>query len=168
MEFLSHLPSTSPSANPLHPTLFELIAQDQLRDLIQPTLRYLVVVGHFHDISDGSSMLNAIQDIFLDLRHGMMSYTQDLCFLLIDISSLHMVARLGMLLISGGSFTENFYGLKRERTISSPPLSRTVARAPNQVSQRTKLRNVDIYKSLFMLVTTPSCPVPNDRLESPI
>ena len=45
MEFLSHLPSTSPSANPLRPTLFELIAQDQLRDLIQPALRYLVAVS---------------------------------------------------------------------------------------------------------------------------
>ena len=44
MEFLSHLPSTSPSANPLRPTLFELIAQDQLRDLIQPALRYIVTV----------------------------------------------------------------------------------------------------------------------------
>jgi hypothetical protein len=44
MEFLSHLPSTSPSANPLRPTLFELIAQDQLRDLIQPALRYIVAV----------------------------------------------------------------------------------------------------------------------------
>jgi hypothetical protein len=44
MEFLSHLPSTSPSASPLRPTLFELIAQDQLRDLIQPALRYIVAV----------------------------------------------------------------------------------------------------------------------------
>ena len=44
MEFLSHLPSTSPSANPLRPTLFELVAQDQLRDLIQPALRYIVAV----------------------------------------------------------------------------------------------------------------------------
>ena len=51
-----------------------------------------------------------------------------------------------------GSFTENFYGLKRERTLSSPPLLRTTARVPLQVSQRTKLRTVDIYKSLFMLV----------------
>jgi len=44
MEFLSHLPLTSPSANPLRPTLFELIAQDQLRDLIQPALRYVIAV----------------------------------------------------------------------------------------------------------------------------
>lgn len=44
MEFLSHLPSTTPLANPLRPTLFELIAQDELRDLIRPTLRYIVAV----------------------------------------------------------------------------------------------------------------------------
>src|SRR5271167_432381 len=55
----------------------------------------------------------------------------------------------------GGSFTENFYGLKRERSISSPSLSRTTTRVPNQVSQRTKLRTIDIYKSLFMLVGVP-------------
>jgi len=53
-----------------------------------------------------------------------------------------------------GSFTENFYGLKRERTLSSPPLSRATLRVPLQVSQRTKLRSTDIYKSLFMLVRT--------------
>jgi hypothetical protein len=94
MEFLSHLPSTSPSANPLRPTLFELIAQDQLRDLIQPALRYLVAVVHVHDISNGSSMLNAIQDIFSNFRHGMMNYMQDLCSSLTDISLLHMVVRL--------------------------------------------------------------------------
>ena len=56
------------------------------------------------------------------------------------------------LLTSGGSFTENFYGLKRERTISSPPLSRTTQRVPHLISERTKLRTIDIYKSLFMLV----------------
>jgi hypothetical protein len=61
MEFLSHLPSTSPSANPLRPTLFELIAQDQLRDLIQPTLRYIVAVVHSVPTSlPSSSMLNVI------------------------------------------------------------------------------------------------------------
>jgi hypothetical protein len=55
-------------------------------------------------------------------------------------------------LTTGGSFTENFYGLKRERAISSPPLSSTTARVPNQISQATKLRAVEVYKSLFMLV----------------
>lgn len=45
--------------------------------------------------------------------------------------------------------------MKRERTISSPPLSRTTARVPNQISQRTKLGTIDIYKSLFMLIGVP-------------
>jgi peroxin-12 len=58
------------------------------------------------------------------------------------------------LVTTGGSFTENFYGLKREKTLSSPPLSRTTARVPNQVSQKTKLRTTDVYKSLFMLVSS--------------
>jgi peroxin-12 len=70
----------------------------------------------------------------------------------------HFLVTYGTLKLSqpvltvGGSFTENFYGLKRERTLSSPPLPRTAARVPVQVSQRTKLRTTEIYKSLFMLV----------------
>jgi peroxin-12 len=76
------------------------------------------------------------------------------CCWLSDTFSLLMVYQLSIL-ISDGSFTENFYGLKRERTISSPPLPRTTARVPRKVSERTKLRTVDIYKSLFMLVGVP-------------
>jgi CDK inhibitor PHO81 len=31
--------------NPLKPSLFELVAQEQLRDLLQPALRYVLSVG---------------------------------------------------------------------------------------------------------------------------
>jgi len=157
MEFLSHLPSTSPSANPLRPTLFELIAQDQLRDLIQPALRYLISVGSLSPMSaDFSFTLNATHGIFLNLWFGTMRYMQDLCSLWIDIFLSHMVVPIWEFdWFWGGSFTENFYGLKRERMVACPPLSWTATRVPDKVSQRTKLRTVDIYKSLFMLVVRP-------------
>lgn len=77
-----------------------------------------------------------------------------LCCWLSGTFSPLMVYQLSTL-TSGGSFTQNFYGLKRERTISSPPLPRTTARVPRKVSERTKLRTIDIYKSLFMLVGVP-------------
>jgi hypothetical protein len=64
MEFFSHLPSSSLSANPLRPTLFELIAQDQLRDLIQPALRYIIAVFSSGGMTKCSSMPNEILDIF--------------------------------------------------------------------------------------------------------
>ena len=77
MEFLSHLPLTSPSANPLRPTLFELIAQDQLRDLIQPALRYVIAVLPPVRLRCllSSSMLNDILDISLNWQLGTMNYT---------------------------------------------------------------------------------------------
>ena len=90
MEFLSHLPLTSPSANPLRPTLFELIAQDQLRDLIQPALRYVIAVLFLSSVSltpFSSSMLNDILDISSNWQLGTMSYTQVSCSSSTAISS---------------------------------------------------------------------------------
>ena len=41
MEFFNDIGS-----DPLKPSLFELIAQEQLRDLLQPTLKYVLAVSH--------------------------------------------------------------------------------------------------------------------------
>lgn len=34
------------SCGPQHPSIFELLAQDQLRDLLQPAVRYVLNVSH--------------------------------------------------------------------------------------------------------------------------
>lgn len=34
-------------ADPLKPSLFELVAQEQLRDLLQPALKYVLAVRNF-------------------------------------------------------------------------------------------------------------------------
>ena len=40
MEFFNDV-----GADPLKPSLFELVAQEQLRDLLQPALKYVLAVG---------------------------------------------------------------------------------------------------------------------------
>jgi hypothetical protein len=42
MEFFNDIGS-----DPLKPSLFELVAQEQLRDLLQPALKYVLAVGEF-------------------------------------------------------------------------------------------------------------------------
>ena len=55
----------------------------------------------------------------------------------------------------GGSFTENFYGMKRERVLAVNNLKRASAAAPDLVREATKLSKKDIWKSLFMIVGIP-------------
>lgn len=52
----------------------------------------------------------------------------------------------------GGSFTENFYGMKRERVLAVDDLSRTASNVPDLLRERTKLREFDVWKSLFVVV----------------
>lgn len=52
----------------------------------------------------------------------------------------------------GGSFTENFYGMKRERVLAVDNLSRTTSNVPDLLRERTKLREFDVWKSLFVVV----------------
>jgi hypothetical protein len=40
MEFFNDI-----GGDPLKPSLFELVAQEQLRDLLQPALKYVLAVG---------------------------------------------------------------------------------------------------------------------------
>jgi len=51
----------------------------------------------------------------------------------------------------GGSFTENFYGIKRERVIAKE-LPRASKAAPDILASSTKLRRLDVWKSLFIIV----------------
>jgi hypothetical protein len=51
----------------------------------------------------------------------------------------------------GGNFTENFYGMKRERVIAQD-LPRAAKVVPDILSESTKLRGPDVWKSLFIIV----------------
>ncbi len=57
----------------------------------------------------------------------------------------------------GGSFTENFYGLKRERVlrVRGGEIPRASLGAPEAVREVLKLRDVDVWKNLAVLVGLP-------------
>jgi hypothetical protein len=57
----------------------------------------------------------------------------------------------------GGSFTENFYGLKRERVlrIKGGEIPRAQLGAAPQVRETLKLRNSDVWRNLAVLVGLP-------------
>jgi hypothetical protein len=55
MEFFNDV-----GADPLKPSLFELVAQEQLRDLLQPALKYVLAVSTFLSIS---RLLSLILDL---------------------------------------------------------------------------------------------------------
>ncbi|RMZ89714.1 hypothetical protein DV736_g3045, partial [Chaetothyriales sp. CBS 134916] len=57
----------------------------------------------------------------------------------------------------GGSFTENFYGLKREKVLSvrGGEIRRTQLAVPDEVRQRLRLQGADVWKNLLVLVGIP-------------
>ena len=57
----------------------------------------------------------------------------------------------------GGSFTENFYGLKRERAlrIKGGEAPRTRLQAPDLMRETLKLRDADVWKNVAVLVGLP-------------
>ncbi|KAF8437422.1 Pex12 amino terminal region-domain-containing protein [Terfezia claveryi] len=130
MEFMSN----SSGFDENKPSLFELISETQLRDLLEPSVRYL---------------LGAVTE-----RHPR--------YLIHIFNRFDEAYALVMLLVErhylktwGGSFTENFYGMKRERVLAVPNLPRASAAAPDVLREATKLGKKDIWKSLFMIVGVP-------------
>lgn len=120
------------------PSLFELLSETQLRELLGPSLRYLLVVATHRHPRYLIRILNRFDEVYA------------LLMLLIER---HYLARWG------GSFTENFYGLKRERVLATkvPRAQRVV---PQLVAESTKLGRNDVLKSLFVVV---SCPPRRER-----
>lgn len=57
----------------------------------------------------------------------------------------------------GGSFTENFYSLKRERVLRTKDgeIPRAQLGAPGPVRESLKLRTSDVWKNLFVMVGIP-------------
>ncbi|KAI5801566.1 Pex12 amino terminal region-domain-containing protein [Peziza echinospora] len=131
MEFMSNVNS---GLDENKPSLFELISETQLRDLLEPSARYILAT--------------------ITERHPR--------YLIHILNSYDEVYALVMLLVErhylkswGGSFTENFYGMKRERVLAVNNLKRASLAAPDLLRDATKLRKNDIWKSLFMVVGVP-------------
>ncbi|KIM67789.1 hypothetical protein SCLCIDRAFT_1070521 [Scleroderma citrinum Foug A] len=127
MEFFNDI-----GGDPLKPSLFELIAQEQLRDLLQPALKYVLAVfaqrypRYLIRIVNRHEEFYAMIMLFVE-RHYLLKYN--------------------------ASFAEKFYGLKRRRK-AWIPTERSNA-AVGGVPPGEKLRDREIWRSLFFLVAVP-------------
>ncbi|KIK99683.1 hypothetical protein PAXRUDRAFT_131479 [Paxillus rubicundulus Ve08.2h10] len=127
MEFFNDM-----GGDPLKPSLFELIAQEQLRDLLQPALKYVLAVfaqrypRYLIHIVNRHEEFYAMIMFFVE-RHYLYKHN--------------------------ASFAENFYGLKRRRHawISTERASAAVGGVP----AGERLGSREIWRSLFFLVAVP-------------
>lgn len=135
MEFLPTL------LNPLDenkPSLFELLSEQQLSALIPPSLRYLLAVTTQRYPRYLLRVLNNYDELYALLS------------LLVEKYYLEHF---------GGGFTENFYGLKREKVLrlKGGEIPRTALSVPAEVRERLQLKNNprDVWKNLFIMVGIP-------------
>ncbi|KAI0541108.1 putative peroxisome biosynthesis protein (PAS10/Peroxin-12) [Xylaria digitata] len=115
------------------PSLFELLSEQQLNSLLPPTLRYLLTVATHR-------------------------YPRYLLRALNSFDELYALAMLAVerhyLRTRGGSFTEHFYGLKREKALQAE-IPRAAATAPSIVRDTLKLSEKDVWKNLAVMVAIP-------------
>lgn len=114
----------------------ELLSEQQLAALIPPSLRYLLTVATYRRPRYLLRVLNSFDELYALLmlaveRHYLLTY--------------------------GGSFTENFYGLKRERIlrIKGGEAPRASIGVPALMRETLKLRPRDVWKNLTVLVGVP-------------
>ncbi|CAG8461434.1 4298_t:CDS:2 [Diversispora eburnea] len=125
MEFMSNISS---GADIYRPSLFELIAQEKLREMIRPALRYILSVyaqrypRYLLRIVNRYDELYTIMMLFIE-KHYLKEWS--------------------------ASFAENFYGLKRSR------LLKTKINLPEAVPDKELrlLRNEDIWNDLYEKVS---------------
>ncbi|PKY05594.1 putative peroxisome biosynthesis protein (PAS10/Peroxin-12) [Aspergillus campestris IBT 28561] len=133
---MEYLPSLQEEFDELKPSLFELLAEQQLSDLLPPSLRYLLAVATHRHPRYLLRVLNSYDEIY---------------------ALLSLVVERYYLRNFGGSFTENFYSLKRERVLltKNGEVPRAQLGAPAPVRESLKLRDSDVWKNLFVMVGIP-------------
>ncbi|KAK5998636.1 Peroxisome assembly protein 12 [Cladobotryum mycophilum] len=130
MEFVTALRGTFDGQKP---SLFEVLSEQQLNSLLPPTLRYLLTVATHRHPRYLLRILNSFDELY----------------------ALAMLAvERHYLLTRGGSFTENFYGLKREKALHGE-IPRASLAAPHLVRETLKLSTRDIWQNLAVLVGIP-------------
>ncbi|KAK4948013.1 ubiquitin-protein ligase peroxin 12 [Elasticomyces elasticus] len=133
MEYLNALQSP---VDDHKPSLFELLSEQQLAALLPPTLRYLLAVATHRYPRYLLRILNNYEEVYALLSLAVERY---------------------YLRTFGGSFTENFYGLKREKVLSinGGEIKRTQLAVPDEVRERLQLGGADIWRNLAVLVGIP-------------
>ncbi|KAJ4989079.1 pex2 pex12 amino terminal region [Stagonosporopsis vannaccii] len=133
MEFL---PTLQSGVDELKPSLFELLSEQQLAALLPPSLRYLLAVATPRYPRYLLPVLNSFDDVYALLmllveRHFLRTY--------------------------GGSFTENFYSLKRARVlrVRGGEVPRAQLGASESVREASRLHGADVWRNLAVLVGLP-------------
>jgi peroxin-12 len=131
MEFIASLRGTFDDQKP---SLFELLSEQQLSSLLPPSLRYLLAVATHRHPRYLLRILNSFDELYA------------LLMLLVERHYLRT---------HGGGFTENFYGLKREKALAVGEIPRAAIGSPNLVRKALTLTNTDIWKNLAVMVGVP-------------
>ncbi|KAJ7162538.1 cyclin-dependent protein kinase inhibitor [Mycena crocata] len=127
MEFFNDVGS-----DPLKPSLFELVAQEQLRDLLQPALKYVLAVFAQRYPRYLLRIVNRHEEFY---------------------AAIMLFVERHYLRKHNASFSENFYGLKRRRR---PFIETERAKAAvGGIPSGEKLRAEEIWRSLLFLVGVP-------------
>ena len=118
------------------PTLFEILAGNDLNSLLPPSLRYLLAVATHRHPRYLLRILNNFDELY---------------------AVLSLVVERYYLQTFQGGLVENFYGMKRERVLRIHGGETTRARlgAPNEVRETLKLRDRDVWKNLAVMVALP-------------
>lgn len=135
MEFL---PTLLSPLDELKPSLFELLSEQQLSALIPPSLRYLLAVATHRYPRYLIRFLNNYDELY---------------------ALLSLVVEKYYLETFGGGFTENFYGLKREKVLRlrGGEIARTALSVPVEARERLHVRNsrAGVWKNLLVMVGVP-------------
>lgn len=133
MEFMSALQNGYDESKP---SLFELLSEQQLSTLIPPSLRYLLALATHRRPRYLLRILNSFDELY---------------------ALLALIIERHYLLTYGGSFTENFYGLKRERVLRIKGGEAPHARigASSLMRETLRLRTKDVWANLAVLVGLP-------------
>ncbi|PNP45769.1 hypothetical protein TGAM01_v201641 [Trichoderma gamsii] len=130
MEFITALRGTFDGQKP---SLFEVLSEQQLNGLLPPTLRYLLVVATHRHPRYLLRILNSFDELY--------------ALVMLAVERHYLRTR-------GGSFTENFYGLKREKALHGE-IPRASLAAPHLVRETLKLTTKDVWQNLVVLVGVP-------------
>ncbi|KAF4126621.1 peroxin-12 [Geosmithia morbida] len=130
MEFVTALRGTFDDQKP---SLFEILSEQQLNGLLPPTLRYLLTVATHRHPRYLLRILNSFDELYA------------LAMLVVERHYLRT---------RGGSFTENFYGLKRDKALRAE-IPRAGAAAPHAAREALRLSSTDVWRNLAVLVGVP-------------
>ncbi|RKF60020.1 Peroxisome assembly protein 12 [Erysiphe neolycopersici] len=128
------IPSLRSKFDSHKPSLFEIISEAQLSSLLPPTLRYLLTIATHRHPRYLLRILNSFDELY--------------ALLMVFIEYHHIK-------IYGGGFTENFYGLKREKVPTVGEIPRTKIAAPSHVRESLALKKIDIWKNVTVMIGLP-------------